>query len=388
MTHLRIHNLFGYLLLLILFLTSVPSPAFAQLMGKEKVRIGVVLPLKEEGPRGAKMVEFYQGLLLAVDSMRHEGLSAEITALHSGNTASEMDHLLMSNSLRECDVIFGPLDSEQLPALADYCNLHGVRLVVPFSTNDTQLLGNPYYYMATAPMDVVQREAAWYVRTQFADANIIAVGTVEPNEEGRQFLQIVKDAVVENGTYVRQLPSSADEMALEAAINPAYRNLLILDGSSLKALNITLSRLRNYHREHPEVQLTLFGYPAWQTYTQQLLQDFYSFDTYVYTPFYRNPLSPRSHEFDARFVRWFHRPPQATYPRYAQLGFDLAFYFLRGLSIYGDKLEASHHNVPVFPYQNTYWFQRSNEEDGFVNAFVELVHYTTYQSIDIITRNR
>lgn len=371
---------------LLLLIALLPCPAKGQ--GKSQVHIGVVLPLKEKTQRGAKMVEFYQGVLLAVDSMRHEGLSTDVTALHSGNTAAEMDQLLADNSLADCDVVFGPLDAAQLPALADYCDIHGIRLVVPFSTDNTQLQGHPKYYMASAPRTVLQREAAWYIQTQFADANIIAVNTQDPNDEGRQFIEHVKDAVAPAGTYVRQLPSAADDMAFEAAINPQRRNLLILDGTSLKALNVTLPRLQNYRREHPEVQLSLFGYPAWQTYTQQLLSDFYDLDTYVYTPFYRNPLSPRTREFDSRFVRWFQRPMQATYPRYGELGFDLAYYFLRGLAIYGDNLEERHERVPSNPYQNAFWFQRQAEGDGFINTFVELIHYTTYQSIDLLTRTR
>ena len=383
----------GYLFLLrasvlAVLLALLPSPMLAQLTGKSLVRIGVVLPLKEKTARGAKMVEFYQGLLLAVDSMRHEGVSAEITALHSGTTAADMDRLLMDHSLNGFDVVFGPLDAAQLPALADYCDLRGIRLVVPFSTDNTQLQGHPTYYMASAPRIVLQREAAWYVQTQFTDANIIAVCTQDPNDEGRQFIEQVKDAMAPAGTYVRQLPSAADDMAIEAAINPERRNLLLLDGTSLKALNTTLPRLQNYRREHPEVQLSLFGYPAWQTYTQQLLNDFYALDTYVYTPFYRNPLSPRTREFDSRFVRWFQRPMQATFPRYGELGFDLGYYFLRGLSIYGDNLEERHERVPSNPYQNAFWFEHQGEGDGFVNTFVELIHYTTYQSIDILTRNR
>ncbi len=89
------------------------------------------------------MVEFYQGLLLAVDSMRHEGLSIEITAVHSGSTANDMDQLLLKRPIENCDVVFGPLDMAQLTALADYCDLRGVLLVVPFATEDTKLTGHP-----------------------------------------------------------------------------------------------------------------------------------------------------------------------------------------------------------------------------------------------------
>ena len=79
---------------------------------------------------------------------------------------------------------------------------------------------------------------------------------------------------------------------------------------------------------------------------------------------------------------------QNTFPRYALLGFDLGYYFIRGLAIFGDSLEQRHERVPANPYQSTFWFQRENESDGFINSFVELIHYTTYQSIDILSRER
>lgn len=371
---------------LLLLLALLPHPVAAQFTGKSHVHIGIILPLKEKSARGNKMVEFYQGMLLAVDSLRHEGLNVDVTALHSGTSAAEMDELLMNHSLRDCDVIFGPLDGVQLPALADYCDLNGLRLVVPFSTLTTQLSGHPLYYMVSAPRNVVQHEAAWFVKNHFADTNIIVLGTSTPDEESRQFIQAVREAV--GSDHIRQVPANADEAALEVATNPLSHNLILLDGASLKTLNITLPLLREYRRKHPDVQFSLMGGPVWQTYTQQLLQDFYTLDTYVYTPFYRNPLSLMTREFDSRFVRWFHRPPQPTFPRYAQLGFDLGYYFLRGLSLYGDRLEDSHSRVPTHPYQSNFCFLRQDEDGGFINNYVQLVHYSTNQTIEIITRNR
>ena len=128
------------------FLTSllglllIASGTAAQnLVTQRELRMGVVLPLKEKSARGAKMVEFYQGMLMAVDSLKREGISVDIQALHSGTTASEMDMLLNSQALNDCDIVFGPLDAAQLPALADYCDLHDMHLVVPFTTLTTQL---------------------------------------------------------------------------------------------------------------------------------------------------------------------------------------------------------------------------------------------------------
>lgn len=367
-------------------LLATPTPMSAQ--SKKSVRAAVVLPLKEKTARGGKMVEFYQGLLIAVDSLKREGVDLELTALHSGSTADDMDHLLMQHSLRGMDVVFGPLDVSQHLALADYCDIHGVRLVSPFSTLTTQLRHHPLFYLANAPRARVQQQAIWFVQNQFPNHNIIIVDAAEQNEEGTALTTALRNAMTQLGVYVRTLSATADDMAYYQAFNPLRKNLLVLNSSSLRALNTFLPRLKEYRRQHPELTISLLGYPVWQTYTAQLLQDFYEQDTYIYTTFFRNPLSARTQAFDQQFLQWFHRPMQVTFPRYGTMGFDIGYYFLRGISIYTHHLEENHPNVPAQPYQHPFFFEQENEEDGFVNTFVELVHYAPSQSIDLITRNR
>ncbi|MBP5770100.1 MAG: hypothetical protein J6W75_01920 [Bacteroidaceae bacterium] len=371
-------------LLLIVPLHSQPS--YAQ--NQKTVRMGVVLPLKEKNSRGAKMVEFYQGMLLAVDSLKREGLNIEVNTFHSGTTAHEMDVLVNSKSLAHCDVVFGPLEVAQLPSLADYCDIHNVRLVCPFSPLATQVASHPRYYMATAPRATIQREAVWYIKDQFAEHNIILVDCNEQNEEGMAFGEQLRSGMSEKGVYVRQLNINADEISFQQAFNPLRKNLVVLKSTSVKALNTFLPKLKDYKRLHPELAISLFGYPNWQTYTEQLLNDFYELDTYIYTTFYRNPLASRTQEIDRTFAQWFHHPMQATFPRYGLMGFDLTYFFLRGLSIYGDHLEDNLSQVPSYPFQTPFWFERQGNNDGFINTFVELVHYTPLQTIELISRNR
>lgn len=351
--------------------------------------MGVLLPLKEKTARGAKMVEFYQGILMAVDSLKRTGVSIDVQAMHTGSSASDMDHLLASRALNDCDVVFGPLDAAQLPALADYCDLHSIHLVVPFTTLATQLIGHPRHYLVNAPRAHVQQEALWYIQDQFPDHNLILVETNESNEEGMAFGEQLRTAASQRGVYVRTLNIEGDDLAFQQAFNTQRKNLILLNSPSLKAINHLSSKLKDFKRQYPDYKISVFGYPAWQTYTQQLLTDFYQLDTYVYTTFYRNPLSQRCETFDRQFMQWFHTSMAPTFPRYALMGFDVAYFFLRGLSLYGrDHLQEQLKQVSALPYQHPLYFEQTHEGDGYVNSFVQLIHYTPLQSIELITRNR
>ena len=58
-----------------------------------------------------------------------------------------------------------------------------------------------------------------------------------------------------------------------------------------------MPQLTLVRREHPNYNMHLFGYPEWQTYTQDHLASFYELDTYFYSSFYTNNLFPEAINF-------------------------------------------------------------------------------------------
>lgn len=370
-----------------LLLTAATATVVAQVT-TNYVRMGVVLPLKEKSPRGAKMVEFYQGLLMAVDSMKHQGCAVSVVARNSGSTAAQMDSLLATNPFINCDIVFGPLDAAQIPALADYCALRGIRLVVPFSTQTAAIEGRPRNYLVNAPRSIVQREAAWFAQNLFSDENIVIVDAGESNDEGSAMTERLRMAMDERGIEVQQVKVNASDDAFDAVLNPDKKNVLMPNSASLEALNALRERMRSFAAAHPGFNISFYGYPAWQTYASQMQSDLFQFDTYVYTPFYRDAQSPAVLQLEQRFEQNFSWPVQRTFPRYALLGFDVGYYFIKGLAKYAKNFEANLVATVTQPLQNPLRFERAAEGDGYVNNFVQVVHYANYQAVEILYRNQ
>ena len=371
----------------LLFAMLAVAPLVAQVT-TNFVRMGVVLPLKEKSQRGAKMVEFYQGLLMAVDSVKRQGCSVDVVALHSGNTAASMDSLIASRQLLNLDIVFGPLDAAQLPALADYCKLHDTRLVVPFTSLTAHIEGNPKHYIVNASRALVQREAGWFIQNLFPEENVIIVDCNESNDEGAALAERVRMAMDERGVYVHQVKVDDSDEAFNHAFSISKNNIFVPNSSSLQAINALCTRLRNYLAGNAHGHVSLFGYPAWQSYASQLQADFFHYDTYIYTSFYRDPNAPRvlqlEQDFQAR-CRW---PMSPTYPRYGLLGFDLGYYFLHGIAKFGKDFERNLVAVEVEALQNPLRFEQQGDGNGYVNTFVEIVHYTPSQTVEILYRNQ
>lgn len=350
----------------------------------QHIRVGVILPLKERNARGAKMVEFYQGLLLAADSVKTSGTSVDIYAFDSGSSAADMKKILATPALAQTDIIFGPLYTDQLPLLSAFCKERKIKLVVPFTAQSDQFYTNPYLYAVNTPkseMFQVVNEAAG---TRFANYNHVIVNAEDADNDGKAFVEGLQKTLAEQGITMRTLSLQGDEDALLQALNPFRNNLLIPNSASIKTLNLLCPKLKNFLKQHPEYKITLLGQPEWQTYTASQLNNFYTFDTYVFSSFYRNPLDSRTSRFDKKFLYWFKRPLLQSYPRFGMLGFDAGFYFLSGIARYGTSFNEHLNDVQVQPLQHAFRFERVSNWSGFLNKRVRLIHYTPNQTIEII----
>ncbi|KAA6306474.1 hypothetical protein EZS27_041870, partial [termite gut metagenome] len=158
--------------------------------------------------------------------------------------------------------------------------------------------------------------------------------------------------------------------------SPAKTNILIPTSSS----NITLTRifplLTSLFGKVREVDIQLFGYPEWQTYVKDHIDDYFEWDTYFYSSFYTNHLMPETIKFTENYRKWYSKDMVNTYPKYGILGYDTGFYFLKGLFTYGSEFENNLSKVAFTPLQIGFKFHRVNNWGGFINKNVFFVHFS------------
>lgn len=362
-------------------LLSRPAP----IERMRNLRMAVLLPFQSDASKGARMVEYYRGLLMAVDSLKQGGTSVEVYAYDSGKTAADMKKTLQKPELAKADIIFGPLHNEQIAPLASFCKAHAIRCVMPFTSQGNDLYSNPYLYMVNAPKDYQYEEVNELTGNLFSSYNIVMLDAGETDESGRSLTASLKAAFKEQGIPVKQVKLSADAAAWSQVFAADRRNLIIPNSSSIKTLNQLFPKLKQFLQTHESYRFSLLGYPEWQTYTSSHLENFYQFDTYVYSTFYRKPLSEEVRLFEGKYMYWFKKPMISSYPRFGLLGFDTGYFFLKGLADYGKQSFDSYLPQMESPdYQQSFRFERVSNWGGFVNKKVKLIHYMPQQTIDLI----
>ena len=341
------------------------------------IKAALILPfLNVPAAESSRMTEYYEGFLMAVDSLKRSGVSIDLYTYTTGDEKSSLTALLAKEELKQMDIIFGPRYTQHIAPLASYCQKHHIRLVIPFSSKENAVFSNPMIYQINTPQSYLYSEVYDHFIRQFAQMNLIFIEAADGSKEKAEFIKGLKEELANRGLSSQSVSDDADSQRLQQCLRSDKENLFIpTSGSNLTLLKI-LPQLVLTVRENPEHAIHLFGYPEWQTYTHDHLDAFFEIDTYFYSSFYTNNLLPAAIQFTNSYRRWYHKEMDDRYPKYGMLGFDTGYYFLRGLSRYGSQFEEQMNQLNLVPIQTGFKFTRVNNWGGFINRKVFFVHFT------------
>jgi len=347
-----------------------------------EIRVGVMLPLHDINGDGRRMVEYYRGLLMAVDSVKREGISVNV---HAWNVPIDADikETLKEPDAARCDIIFGPLYTPMVKALGDFALEHDIKMVIPFSINSDEVFRNKNIFQVYQnPVDLNQTTIERLL-DKFSGYHPVFIDCNDATSTKGLFTSTLRRELEQKGIeyHITNLTSSED--AFYKAFSQKKPNLVILNTGRAPELRVALAKLNGMVAAYPSVKVSLFGYTDWVLYTNQNLENFYKFDTYIPSTFYYNPVSSKTKRIEQRY-RWaFHEEMMNANPRFAITGFDQGYYFLRGLHQYGKDFYGNTGVNGTFAVQNPYHFKRVSA-GGLQNKSFLFIHYKKDRTIETI----
>ena len=343
----------------------------------KSIKAAIVLPFYDVvQSEAARMIEYYEGFLMAVDSLKRTGTSIDLYTYNSGNESASLSTLLSKPEMKQMDIIFGPLYQSHIQPLADFAQKNDIRLVIPFTSKDNTVFRNPNVYQINTPQSYLYSEVYDHFLRQFAGANVIFIEASQGTRDKAEFIKGLKEELRRKGIPTLSLKEDATTESLKSVLAAGRENVFIpTSGTNVTLINL-LPKLTMLVREVPEQSIHLFGYPEWQTYTKDHLDAFFELDTYFYSSFYTNNLLPAAVHFTKSYQKWYGKDMDERYPKFGMLGFDTGYFFLKGLSNYGSEFEKDIQQLDLIPIQTGFKFQRVNNWGGFINRKVFFVHFT------------
>lgn len=365
-----------------------------------ETRIAVVLPFlldrfapEEQG----RMVEFYQGFLMAAERLKNEKHSFEINTFDSGFKEKSLDSLINSGALDNMDIIIGAYYPNHNKQLGRFAIEKKIPLVIPFSNRKDELYNNPMIFFVNTLQSSIMNDVTGNFVKRFPDANVIFVEDTIKGNKGSFIKSMtaeltrnniphstvkMEDIVCEGEREEEEFMNSLRALATDSL----RKNIIIPTSSSKETLNRILPSLVMANALDTTLmrQFQLFGYPEWQVYASQTREQMYEVDTYFYATFYSHFSLPEAAKFQNDFIRWYNRDLQKIFPRYGMLGYDIGYHFILGTILYGDKLAENVNNLDYTPIQTGFKFERIGEKGALMNKKLYFIHYNREYNIEKI----
>ncbi len=359
--------------------TYITPPSNSELFSENKekaeklstIKAAIILPFTKE----KRMVEYYEGFLIAVDSLKRTGVSIDLYAYNTGEDVASLNTVLAKPELKQMNVIFGPLFTQQISTLATFAKKNEIRLVIPFTSKDSEVFTNPYVYQVNTPQPYLYSEVYEHFTRLFPKVNVIFLESVTIDKDKEEFIKGLKQEFTQKGIPMKSLKETASVAELKGAMESFRENIFIPTSSTETTLTRIIPQLTLLVREVTS-GVHLFGYPEWQTHTNEFINNFFELDTYFYTSFYTNNLLPAAINFTNAYHKWYSKEMVSKYPKYGMLGFDTGFFFLKGLSRFGTDLDNNVSRMNLTPIQTGFKFERVNNWGGFVNKKVFFVNFS------------
>lgn len=344
-----------------------------------QLKVALLLPFNPSKKTAAssRFIEYYEGMLLAVDSLQNQGLSLDLSVYDTGEGTSRIREILTGETLPNADLIIGAVQNDQIKMIADFAKEHHIKYVIPFTSKNDDVLSNNFVFQVNTPHSYLYSKAAERGRKLFANDHIIFVN-IHDNEEKKPFIKAFQEELKDHQVPFKEIEYDGETFAqdLESLyMADQVRNVIIPTSSSLEALQKIKTPLRMLAETKTDYSISLFGYPEWQTYVREALDDFYALDTYIYTNFYADNLSKPMQDFYNKFKTWYSKDLINTYPKYGILGFDTGMFFFGAMKKYGVNFEEELDNIHYPSIQTGFDFHRVNNWGGFINTQIFIVHY-------------
>jgi hypothetical protein len=336
--------------------------------GGELLRVALVLPFStEQEAMRVRTVEYYEGVLLAVDSARRDGISMELSVFDTGDGNKQTEKLIRDGSLEGIDLLIGGMDG-QVRILADFAAQRDMEYVIPFTSHNDDVLAYDNVFEVNTPHSKLYGRIAQATCAEFADDNIIIVRFPDEKEK-TDFVHTFRREAALRKMSCREITFRQSTFLhdMQTLTDNGRRNVILPATSSFDGFNKIRTSLRSLLIAGRNI--SLFGYPDWQTFVQDADDDFYLLDTYLYSSFYANPLSPALQRFYQTYHYYFGHNLINSFPKYGLMGYDTLLFFL---------LPESGND----PLQTGLRFERTaGSSGGYINTNIFFVRYHNDYSV-------
>lgn len=346
----------------------------AVLIATAQISVGVFLPFKQKGALADRSVEYYRGLLMAIDSLSHDGTSFKVTAADCGTTAADMKALLDETKNGVFDIVFCSSNQEQLSVVNEYSIKNGTKFTMPFGGRYDEWVSNPNFYALKVTQTDYTPKAYKLLSDAFRNKTFYVVFAGK-NKEICPFAKYLTKYV--KGVKTLSLADKEKKVAEAVADEKAVIVAAMYDTQ-------TQNTLLNFIQQIPNRQAALVGYSSWYEKAQGTdeVKALSNCNTYLILNNFQRQNLPRTKKFLTQYEDNFNIKPVNELFSFPMWGFDTGYYLLKGLT----RHKKDFYDQPLYsaPLQSALRFEPRASKQGLINTSCLLLHFKLDNTQELI----
>lgn len=334
-------------------------------------------------------IEFYEGFLLAVDSMKKRGLSVKLYVYDTANDTSKLKKILRKSHMKNVDIIVGPLFFDEFLIASDFSKKYHINIVSPVKQSNKILLGNSYVSKVISSDPVLLKSLAAFMADSLKHENILIVypdNVAERINSDIIMKNYKKHLSDSNDSSLYSLPSnfiwskasSFSSLKLKLAMDSLYpvKNYIVCPSTNQAFVTQLLTSLNGISSKY---DISVIGLQEWEKYSNLDLDYLHNLHVHLLLPEFVDESDPKVLIFKNTFFDEYSNLPE----KFSYLGFDVGFYYLSLMHRYGANFNAVLPQYKKELLSRNFDFFQTGVESGFENHSFNLIKYSNYQKVKV-----
>lgn len=327
-------------------------------------------------------LEFYEGAMLAIDSLKKNKLNAKLFVYDvDDRDSNNLQQLLKKPELQSMDIIIGPLYGTSFMPVAKFAKENQIPIISPFTQLNKILFNNPYVCKISASTALQMEQMAYYVIDSFRNQNVVLVNTTSVYNKDDVFYNSFKqtaNSYLKNygvNDTLKEVKMISWLANMQPLLSTSKINVIILPSTNQSFTTDFISKLNSMRDKY---KFVLFGMQAWTGYDN--LDFEYLNNLNVHFPAnsfvdYENPATKN-------IIRKYRDRYKTEPENYVFQGFDVTYYFVNQLMMNGTSFlngitEKTFKGIQT----NISLSQFVSENSGFENKSVFILRYNEFKIV-------
>jgi LysM repeat protein/ABC-type branched-subunit amino acid transport system substrate-binding protein len=321
--------------------------------------------------RAVGFLEFYEGALIALDSLQRKGMNIELYVFDVSNQ-NMINALVQMDEFRDLNLIIGPVYPELQGTVASFAAKNRIPMISPLASTGNFEQNNSWYFKVNPSREYQIEQTAVYAAEDLRDKNFILLQlSGNSTSADAQLARLCKEKLSisagKNLFHEYNLPQQGVN-ELKPLLDDSAENVFIIPTDNEAQVSVAVTNLTALAEHY---NIVLLGTQALPKLKSIQTENYHRTRLRYLSPYFVDYNRPQVRRFVGRYREMYSAEPTP----YSFQGFDVAYYFLSALYGYGKDFRNCLPDYRMELTQMNFNFEKASPLGGYTNHSLFVTGY-------------